>query len=48
MSVLITGSGLYTPSQIISNDELVESYNKYVDSYNLENDEAINSVELKA
>ena len=48
MSVLITGSGLYTPSQIISNDELVESYNKYVDSYNLENDEAINSGELKA
>ena len=48
MSVLITGSGLYTPSQSISNDELVESYNKYVDSYNLENDEAIKSGDLIA
>tara|TARA_Y100001970_G_scaffold225253_1_gene278054 strand:+ start:1190 stop:2317 length:1128 start_codon:yes stop_codon:yes gene_type:complete len=48
MSVLITGTGLYTPSQVISNDELVESYNKYVDSYNLENDEAIKSGDLEA
>ena len=48
MSVLVTGSGLYTPSQSISNDELVESYNKYVDSYNLENKEAIKSGELQA
>tara|TARA_Y100001970_G_scaffold6289_1_gene7146 strand:- start:855 stop:1973 length:1119 start_codon:yes stop_codon:yes gene_type:complete len=48
MSVLVTGSGLYTPSQSISNDELVDSYNAYVDIYNFENDEAINSGELKA
>ena len=48
MSVLITGSGLYTPTQSISNDELVDSYNIYVDNYNLENDEAIKSGELQA
>ena len=32
MEVLITGSGLYTPAETISNDELVESYNTYVDN----------------
>ena len=48
MEVLITGSGLYTPAETISNDELVESYNTYVDNYNLENDEAIKSGQLIA
>tara|TARA_B100001175_G_scaffold315061_1_gene325775 strand:- start:2864 stop:3982 length:1119 start_codon:yes stop_codon:yes gene_type:complete len=48
MSVLITGTGLYTPKQSISNDELVDSYNIYVDNYNLENEEAIKSGELQA
>ena len=48
MEVLITGSGLYTPAETISNDELVESYNTYVDNYNLENDEAIKSGQSKA
>ena len=33
-SVVISGSGLYTPPYSISNDELVESFNRYVDNYN--------------
>ena len=32
--VVISGTGLYTPSQSISNDELVESFNAYVESFN--------------
>jgi len=47
MSVLITGTGLYTPKQSISNDELVASFNVYVDKYNLENEEAIKSGDLQ-
>ena len=47
MSVLITGSGLYTPKEIISNEELVTSFNAYVDQYNLDNQENIESGELE-
>ena len=47
MGVVITGSGLYTPKQSISNEELVVSYNSYVDKYNSQNDQAINSGELE-
>ena len=32
--VQISGTGLYTPSESISNSELVDSYNKYVDEHN--------------
>ena len=35
--VQISGTGLYTPQQSISNEELVESFNKYVDEFNAEN-----------
>ena len=34
MSVVISGTGIYTPHQSIDNKELVESYNKYADSFN--------------
>jgi len=34
MSVVISGTGIYTPEQSINNKELVESYNRYADSYN--------------
>lgn len=37
----ITGTGVFTPENVITNAELVESYNKYVDLYNKENAEAI-------
>ena len=47
MSVLITGSGLYTPEESISNLELVASYNSYVDKYNSQNEKLINSGELE-
>lgn len=32
--VVISGTGLYTPSQSISNDELVSAFNTYVDEFN--------------
>ena len=39
--IVISGTGLYTPSESITNEELVESFNAYVDAYNAENAEAI-------
>ena len=42
MSVFITGTGLYTPKESITNDELVKSFNAYVFAYNEENEDAIN------
>ena len=35
--VVISGSGLYTPPYSVSNDELVNSYNSYVDLFNQQN-----------
>ena len=37
MSVFISGTGLFTPKEYITNEELVESFNSYVESYNNEN-----------
>ena len=42
-TVAITGSGLYIPPHIITNEELVESYNAYADLYNAEHEAAIAS-----
>ncbi|MCA9677986.1 MAG: beta-ketoacyl-ACP synthase III [Kofleriaceae bacterium] len=39
--IVITGTGLYTPAQSISNDELVASFNAYVDAYNASHAAAI-------
>ncbi len=39
--IVISGTGLYTPAQSISNAELVDSFNKYVDLHNEENAAAI-------
>jgi beta-ketodecanoyl-[acyl-carrier-protein] synthase len=33
-SVVISGTGLWTPEQTITNDELVESFNEYVKLFN--------------
>ena len=41
--VQISGTGLYTPQEKISNEELVDSYNKYVDEYNSSNSADINN-----
>ena len=34
MAVVISGTGLFTPSEKISNDELVTCFNRYVDKFN--------------
>ena len=41
--VQISGTGLFTPQEKISNEELVDSYNKYVDEYNSSNSADINN-----
>ena len=48
MGIVISGTGLFTPPQSISNKELVESYNSYVDLFNKENQQAISEGKLKA
>ena len=48
MSIIISGSGLYTPEQSINNKELVESYNQYVDSFNEEHEEDIEKGSMEA
>lgn len=45
--VVISGSGLWTPEQSISNEELVASYNAYADKFNKENALAIEAGELE-
>jgi len=47
-SAVITGSGLFTPAERISNEELVASFNAWVDLYNTDNNEAIAAGELEA
>ncbi|MDR3419117.1 MAG: beta-ketoacyl-ACP synthase III [Nevskia sp.] len=41
IKVCISGSGLFTPSESISNDELVAAYNTYAEHHNAENATAI-------
>lgn len=43
----ITGSGVFTPEQSISNDELVVAFNAYADRWNAEHADAIASGEAK-
>jgi beta-ketodecanoyl-[acyl-carrier-protein] synthase len=43
---VISGTGLYTPSESITNDELVSAFNAYVELYNAEHAEAIASGDL--
>lgn len=44
----ITGTGVFTPDQIITNAELVEAFNAYVDLYNAQNADAIAAGDLPA
>lgn len=46
MSIRITGTGLYHPTEKINNDELVASLNAYVERYNRENADKIANGEL--
>ena len=47
-SGVITGSGLYTPKEAISNEELVTSFNAWVDLFNTEHSEDIAKGEIEA
>nr|WP_269137805.1 beta-ketoacyl-ACP synthase III [Pseudomonas sp. MMS21 TM103] len=47
-NVVISGTGLYTPANSISNDELVESFNAYVQQFNADNAAAIATGEVAA
>lgn len=47
-TIVISGTGLWTPNFTISNEELVSSYNEYVDHYNKENAQLIEVGELQA
>lgn len=42
-AIVISGTGLFTPSESISNDELVASFNEYVGRYNAEHADQIAS-----
>ena len=48
MSVVISGTGLFTPKESITNEELVESFNQYVSVFNESNKELIDSGDLEA
>lgn len=41
MKAVISSTGLWTPEESISNEELVESFNEYVDIWNAKNSSAI-------
>jgi beta-ketodecanoyl-[acyl-carrier-protein] synthase len=47
-NVVISGTGLYTPANSISNDELVASFNAYVQQFNADNADAIARGEVEA
>nr|WP_218576068.1 beta-ketoacyl-ACP synthase III [Pseudomonas sp. SLFW] len=46
--VVISGTGLFTPANSISNDELVHSFNTYVAQFNAENAAAIEAGDVQA
>ena len=46
--IVISGTGLYTPEESISNRELVDSFNAYVDIYNREHAAQIEAGEIAA
>lgn len=46
--VAITGTGLFTPEESISNDELVANFNAYVEKFNAENAAAIEAGDIEA
>jgi len=46
-TVVISGTGLWTPEHIITNEELVASYNAWTDKYNMEHAAAIQAGKLE-
>ena len=47
-SIVISGSGLFTPKEIVTNEELVKAFNQYVDLFNEQNKAAIDAGEIQA
>ncbi|MBC7145727.1 MAG: beta-ketoacyl-ACP synthase III [Thioclava marina] len=45
---VITGTGVFTPQNVITNAELVDAFNAYADLFNAENAEAIAAGEVQA
>src|SRR5690606_39769208 len=48
MGIRITGTGLFHPEHVITNEELVESLNAYVELFNHENADKIAAGEVEA
>ena len=48
MSVVISGTGLFTPKEFITNEELVQSFNQFVINFNEENKNQIDSGAMDA
>lgn len=46
--VVISGTGLFIPPHVITNDELVEAFNQYVDKFNTEHAAQIEAGEVEA
>ena len=46
--VVISGTGLFTPPYVVTNEELVKAHNAYVDKYNQDNTSVIEAGELAA
>ncbi|WP_414828272.1 beta-ketoacyl-ACP synthase III [Alteromonas sp. H39] len=46
--IVISGVGIWTPEYSITNEELVDSYNAWVDAYNDDNKQAIENGEVEA
>ena len=47
-NIVLSGTGLFTPPNAISNDELVEAFNTYVERFNERNKAAIDAGEVEA
>lgn len=47
-NVVLSASGLYTPPESVSNEELVTAFNAYVEQYNADNAAAIDAGEVEA
>jgi len=45
--IVISASGVWTPPYVITNDELVDSYNRYAEKFNSENKDTIESGQIE-
>ena len=45
--IQISGTGLFTPKEILTNDELVNSYNKFVDEFHIDNEDKSKTGEIE-